>query len=70
MLRCLHGLQPNNNEHRADCRAGAKAKHMIGGKLYADDTTLIKGGYVLTLDPELGDMPHTDVLIQGSNTNG
>jgi cytosine/adenosine deaminase-related metal-dependent hydrolase len=39
---------------------------MIGGRLYADDTTLIKGGYVLTLDPELGDMPHTDVLIQGS----
>ena len=38
---------------------------MIGGRLYSDDTTLIKGGYVLTLDPELGDLPHTDVLIQG-----
>jgi 5-methylthioadenosine/S-adenosylhomocysteine deaminase len=39
---------------------------MIGGRLYSDDTTLIKGGYVLTLDPVLGDMPHTDVLIKGS----
>ena len=38
---------------------------MIGGRLYSDDTTLIKGGYVLTLDPVLGDLPHTDVLIQG-----
>ena len=28
---------------------------MIGGRLYSDRTTLIKGGYVLTLDPELGD---------------
>jgi len=37
---------------------------MIGGKLYSDNTTLIKGGYVLTLDQERGDMPHTDVLIK------
>ncbi len=38
---------------------------MIGGRPYTDRTTLIKGGYVLTLDPELGDLPHTDVLIDG-----
>jgi hypothetical protein len=38
---------------------------MIGGRPYADRTTLIKGGYVLTLDPELGDLPLTDVLIDG-----
>jgi cytosine/adenosine deaminase-related metal-dependent hydrolase len=38
---------------------------MIGGKLYADSTTLIKGGYVLTLDPELGDIAQCDVLIDG-----
>jgi 5-methylthioadenosine/S-adenosylhomocysteine deaminase len=37
---------------------------MIGGKVYSDNTTLIRGGYVLTLDPEQGDMPHTDVLIK------
>jgi cytosine/adenosine deaminase-related metal-dependent hydrolase len=40
---------------------------MIGGRLYNDQTTLIKGGYLLTLDPELGDMPHSDVLIDGEN---
>jgi cytosine/adenosine deaminase-related metal-dependent hydrolase len=38
---------------------------MIGGRPYSDKTTLIKGGYVLTLDPELGDLPLTDVLIDG-----
>ena len=38
---------------------------MIGGRLYNDSTTLIKGGYVLSLDPALGDLPHTDVLIDG-----
>lgn len=38
---------------------------MIGGKLYADSTTLIKGGHVLTLDPELGDIAQCDVLIDG-----
>jgi 5-methylthioadenosine/S-adenosylhomocysteine deaminase len=38
---------------------------MIGGKIYGDRTTLIKGGYVLTLDPSLGDMPNADVLIDG-----
>ena len=38
---------------------------MIGGNVYADGTTLIKGGYLLTLDPALGDMPHADILIEG-----
>ena len=38
---------------------------MIGGQVVGDRTTLIKGGYVLTLDPALGDMPSTDVLIEG-----
>ena len=38
---------------------------MIGGRVFADRTTLIKGGYVLTLDPALGDMPNSDVLIDG-----
>src|SRR5688572_24483797 len=38
---------------------------MIGGRPYTDRTTLIKGGYVLTLDAELGDLPLTDVLIAG-----
>ena len=38
---------------------------MIGGKIFTDRTTLIKGGYVLTLDPALGDMPNADVLIDG-----
>jgi cytosine/adenosine deaminase-related metal-dependent hydrolase len=38
---------------------------MIGGKIYGDRTTLIKGGYVLTLDPALGDLPNSDVLIDG-----
>lgn len=37
---------------------------MIGGR-YTDRTTLIKGGYVLTLDRELGDLPQADVLIDG-----
>jgi cytosine/adenosine deaminase-related metal-dependent hydrolase len=37
---------------------------MIGGR-YTDRTTLLKGGYVLTLDPELGDLPQADVLIDG-----
>src|SRR5206468_11245875 len=38
---------------------------MIGGQLVGSRTTLIKAGYVLTLDPALGDLPHTDVLIEG-----
>ena len=39
---------------------------MIGGvPRVAGDRTLIKGGYVLTLDPSLGDMPNADVLIDG-----
>ena len=38
---------------------------MIGGQVVGTRTTLIKGGYVLTLDPTLGDMPHSDVLIEG-----
>ena len=37
---------------------------MIGGR-YTDTTTLIKGGYVLTLDPTLGDLPSSDVLLDG-----
>jgi len=36
---------------------------MIGGQIYTDKTTLIRGGYLLTLDPELGDLPAADVLI-------
>ena len=39
---------------------------MIGGvPRVAGDRTLIKGGFVLTLDPALGDMPNADVLIDG-----
>src|SRR5579862_7957408 len=39
---------------------------MIGGvPRAANDKTLIQGGYVLTLDPALGDLPNTDVLIEG-----
>ena len=38
---------------------------MIGGQVFGDRTTLIRGGYVLTLDPALGDMPNSDVLIDG-----
>ena len=36
---------------------------MIGGRIYTDNTTLIRGGYLLTLDPALGDMPDADILI-------
>ena len=39
---------------------------MIGAVRLGHDRTLIKGGYVLTLDPALGDMPNADVLIDGS----
>ena len=38
---------------------------MIGGRVVGDRTTLIRGGYVLTLDPALGDLPNTDVLVDG-----
>jgi 5-methylthioadenosine/S-adenosylhomocysteine deaminase len=38
---------------------------MIGGYLTGDRTTLIRGGYLLTLDPALGDLPNADVLIEG-----
>src|SRR5437762_2765421 len=38
---------------------------MIGGQVAASRTTLIKGGYILTLDPALGDLPSADVLIEG-----
>src|SRR4026208_2030124 len=38
---------------------------MIGGGVVGDRTTLIRGGYVLTLDPALGDLPNTDVLVDG-----
>ena len=41
------------------------SRTMIGGQLLGDRTTLIKGAYVLTLDPALGDMPGADVLIDG-----
>ena len=27
---------------------------------------VFRNGFVVSIDPELGDMPHTDVLIQGS----
>lgn len=36
---------------------------MIGGRIYTDQTTLIRGGYLLTLDPDLGDLANADVLI-------
>ena len=39
---------------------------MIGGHLYGDRTTLIRGGYLLTLDPALGDLLNADVLIDGN----
>jgi cytosine/adenosine deaminase-related metal-dependent hydrolase len=38
---------------------------MIGGRIYGDRTTLIRGGYLLTLDPAIGDLPNADVLIDG-----
>jgi cytosine/adenosine deaminase-related metal-dependent hydrolase len=39
---------------------------MIGGQLLGERTTLLKGGYILTLDPTLGDLPNADVLIEGN----
>ena len=39
---------------------------MIGGQLLGDRSTLLKGGYILTLDPTLGDLPNADVLIEGN----
>src|SRR5258706_14104291 len=39
---------------------------MIGGKVLGDRTTLIKGAYVLPLDPSLGDMADADVLMAGA----
>ena len=38
---------------------------MIGGKFLNERGILIKRAHVLTLDPALGDMPDTDVLIEG-----
>jgi cytosine/adenosine deaminase-related metal-dependent hydrolase len=38
---------------------------MIGGRIFSDRTTLIRGGHVLTLDAALGDLPGADVLIDG-----
>jgi len=38
---------------------------MIGGRPVESRSTLVRGGYVLTLDPSLGDMPGADVLING-----
>jgi cytosine/adenosine deaminase-related metal-dependent hydrolase len=37
---------------------------MIGGKIYTDQSTLIRGGHLLTLDPELGDLADADILIE------
>jgi 5-methylthioadenosine/S-adenosylhomocysteine deaminase len=38
---------------------------MIGGALHVrSKRTLIRGGYLLTLDPALGDLPNADVLIE------
>ena len=42
---------------------------MIGGRIFGDRTTLIRGGYVLTLDQSLGDMPNADVLIDGASVS-
>jgi cytosine/adenosine deaminase-related metal-dependent hydrolase len=39
---------------------------MIGGRFPSERSTLIRHGYVLTLDPALGDLPDTDVLIEGN----
>ncbi len=36
---------------------------MIGGKIYASHTTLIRGGHLLTLDPDIGDLSDVDILI-------
>ena len=36
---------------------------MIGGQIYTDNTTLIRGGHLLTLDSDLGDLPDADILI-------
>ena len=38
---------------------------MIGGHFPVERSILIQHGYVLTLDPALGDLPDTDVLIEG-----
>jgi 5-methylthioadenosine/S-adenosylhomocysteine deaminase len=37
-----------------------------GGEGAVAERTLIRGGYVLTLDPELGEIPGGDVLIEGT----
>ena len=38
---------------------------MIGAVRAGAGRTLIRGGYVLTLDPALGDLANADVLIDG-----
>ena len=38
---------------------------MIGGKFPTERCILIRRGYVLTLDAQLGDLPDTDILIEG-----
>src|SRR3954469_17459207 len=38
---------------------------VIGGHIVGTRTTLIRGGYILTLDPTIGDLPNADVLIDG-----
>ena len=39
---------------------------MIGAVRFGQNRTLIRGGYVLTLDPALGDLPNADVLVDGT----
>ncbi len=44
---------------------------MIGGALHVRSTqTLLRGGYVLTLDPAIGDLSTADVLIDGDTIAG
>src|SRR5688572_28487767 len=38
---------------------------MIGGSFPTERSILIKRGYILTLDPALGDLPDTDILVEG-----
>ena len=36
----------------------------------ADEKVLIKGGNVVSMDPEVGDLPRCDVLIEGRRISG
>src|SRR3712207_3958190 len=40
------------------------ARGLEGGRGMAD-RLLLRGGFVITVDPELGDLPRGDVLIEG-----